>query len=153
MDVKSELNKIYTNRLLQSQEEIDAFEEALGNIIGLEDKSVITELCMGFDDDTEQYEVMFGLVHGIEHLYKENIEDGLYLIAIAVPSVIDRAREWMEVLHYRILNHEQVRRVYGNMLSKLDDNSKEIIINLLRDIKSEDPDMFSNSVDEVLKGI
>ncbi|QCT01636.1 hypothetical protein E6C60_0916 [Paenibacillus algicola] len=46
MDVKSELNKIYTNRLLQSQEEIDAFEEALGNLIGLEDKSVITELCM-----------------------------------------------------------------------------------------------------------
>lgn len=153
MDVKSELNKIYTNRLLQSQEEIDAFEEALGNLIGLEDKSVITELCMGFDDDTEQYEIMFGILHGIEHLYKENIEEGLYLIAIAVPSVIDRAREWMEVLHYRILNHEQVRRIYGSVLSKLDDNSKEIIINLLRDIKSEDPDMFSNSVDEVLKAI
>lgn len=153
MDEKSEINKIYTNRLLQSQEEIDAFEEALGNLIGLEDKSVITELCMGFDDDTEQYEIMFGLVHGIEHLYKENIEEGLYLIAIAVPSVIDRARVWMEVLHYRILNHEQVRRIYGCVLSKLDDNSKGIIINLLREIKSEDPNMFSNSVDEVLKAI
>nr|WP_138224741.1 Imm30 family immunity protein [Paenibacillus algicola] len=96
---------------------------------------------------------MFGLVHGIEYLYKENMEEGLYLIAIAVPSVIDRAREWMEVLHYRILNHEQVRKVYGSVLSKLDDNSKETIINLLWDIKSEDPDMFSNSVDEVLKAI
>ncbi|MCG1023470.1 hypothetical protein EKQ44_17670 [Sutcliffiella horikoshii] len=59
----------------------------------------------------------------------------------------------MEVLHYRILNHEQVRRIYGSVLSKLDDNSKGIIINLLRDIKSEDPDMFSNSADEVLKAI
>lgn len=153
MDVKSELNKIYTNRLLQSQEEIDAFEEALGNLICLEDNSVITELCMGFDDDTEQYEIMFGLVHGIEHLYKENIEEGLYLIALAIPSVIDRAREWMEVLHYRILNHEQVRIIYGSVLSKLDDRTKEIIINLLGDIKSEDPNMFSNSVDEVLKAI
>lgn len=36
---------------------------------------------MGFDDDTEQYEIMLRLVHGIEHLYKENIEEGLYLIA------------------------------------------------------------------------
>ncbi len=151
--MKSELNKIYTNRLLQSKEEIDAFEEALGNLIGLEDQSVITELCMGFDDDTEQYEIMFGLVHSIEHLYKEKIEEGLYLIAIAVPSVIDRAREWMEVLHYRILNHGQVRKIYGSVLSKLEDNSKEIIMNLLRDIKNEDPDMFSNSVDEVLKAI
>ncbi|MUK87443.1 hypothetical protein GMD78_03385 [Ornithinibacillus sp. L9] len=55
--------------------------------MGLGDKSVNTELCMRFDNDTEQYEIMFGLVHGIEHLYKENIEEGLYLIAIAVPSV------------------------------------------------------------------
>lgn len=132
MDVKSELNKIYTNRLLQSQEEIYAFEEALGNLIGLGGKSVITDLCMGFDDDTEQYEIMFGLIHGIEHLYKENIEEGLHLIALAVPCVIDRAREWMEILHYRILNHEQVRRMYGSVLSKLDDKTKGIIINLLR---------------------
>jgi len=153
MDVKSELNKVYTNRHLQSQKEISSFEEALGNLIGLGDISVITELCMGFDDDTEQYAIMFGLVHGIEHLYKENIEEGLYLIALAIPSVIDRAREWMEVLHYRILNHEQVRIIYGSVLSKLDDRTKEIIINLLRDIKSEDPNMFSDSVNEVLKTI
>ncbi|TXL66791.1 hypothetical protein FHP05_05285 [Cerasibacillus terrae] len=153
MNVQLELKKVYINRLLQSQKEISAFEEALGNLIDLGDRSVITELCMGFDDDTEQHEIMFGLVHGIEHLYKENIEEGLYLIALAVPSVIDRAREWMEVLHYRILNHEQVRKIYGSVLSKLDDKTKEIIINLLRDIKSEDPIMFSNSVDEVLKAI
>ena len=101
---------------------------------------------MGFDDDTEQYEIMFGLVHGIEHLYKENIEEGLYLIALAIPSVINRAREWMDVLHYRILNHEHVRKVYGSVLSQLDDKAKEIIINLLSDIKSEDPNMFSTSV-------
>ncbi|NMO94328.1 Imm30 family immunity protein [Paenibacillus lemnae] len=153
MDVESELKKIYTNRLLQSQQEISSFEEALVNLIGLEDKSVITGLCMGFDDDTEQYEIMFGLVHGIEHLYKDNIEEGLHLIALAIPRVIDRAREWIEVLHYRILNHEQVRRIYGSVLSKLDVTTKEIIINSLRDIKSEDPNMFSDSVDEVLKSI
>lgn len=81
------------------------------------------------------------------------MEEGLYLIALAVPSVIDRAKEWMEVLHYRILNHEQVRRVYGNVLPKLDIKTKEIIINLLRDIKDEDPNMFGNSIEEVLKVI
>ncbi|WP_282141066.1 Imm30 family immunity protein [Cytobacillus oceanisediminis] len=69
MDIKSELKKIYTNRFLQSQKEISNFEGALRNLIGLGDTSVITDLCMGFDDDTEQYEIMFGLVHGIEHLY------------------------------------------------------------------------------------
>ncbi len=153
MNVEMELMKVYTNRLLQSHIEISEFEEALSNLIRLEGKSVITGLCMGFDDDTEQYEIMFGLIHGIEHLYRENIEEGLYLIALAIPMVIDRARVWMEVLHYRILNHEQVRRIYGSVISKLDVKEKEIIINLLREIKSEDPNMFRNSVDEVLKAI
>jgi len=153
MDVKLELKRIYTNRLLQSQKEISEFEEALSNLIGLGDQSVITELCMGFDDDTEQYEIMFGLIHGIEHLYKDNIEEGLNSIALAVPSVINRAREWMEILHYRILNHEQVRKIYGNVISKLEIKTKATVINLLRDIKSEDPNMFGNSVDEILKAI
>lgn len=33
MDVRSELKKVYTNRLLQSQKEISSFEEALGTLI------------------------------------------------------------------------------------------------------------------------
>ncbi|MEK5100943.1 Imm30 family immunity protein [Cytobacillus sp. FSL M8-0252] len=153
MDVKSELKKVYTNRLLQSQKEISEFEEALSYLITLGDTSIISELCMVFDDDTEQYEVMFGLVHGIEQLYKENIEEGLYLIAISVPNVIDRAADWMEVLHYRILNHDQVRISYGKVLSKLDEETKRVVINLLNDIKNEDPNLFSSSVDEVIKAI
>lgn len=153
MDVKSEIKRVYNNRLLQNQKEISEFEEALGNLVRLEDTSIIGELCMAFDDDTEQYEIMFGLVHGIEQLYKENIEEGLYLIAVAAPKVIDRGREWMEILHYRILNNEQVRGVYGNILSKLDVNRRDVLIKLLNEIKNEDPDMFSNSVSEVLKKV
>lgn len=153
MGVKTDLNKVYTNRLLQNQEEISEFEQALDNLTSLGDVSIIGDLCMGFDDDTDKYEVMFGLVHGIEHLYKERIEEGLSLIALAVPRVVDNAKEWMEILHYRILNNEQVRLTYGKVLSKLDVKTKEIIVNLLNDIKDEDPDMFGISVDEVIKSI
>ena len=47
---------------------------------------------MGFDDDTEQYEVMFGLIHGIEHLYKENIGAGTTFTSLKLfQIVIDRA--------------------------------------------------------------
>lgn len=153
MDVKSYINKVYSNRLLQNQEEIIEFEQALGKLISSEDVSIIGDLCMGFDDDTEKYEVMFGLVHGIEKLYKERIEEGLNLIALAVPRVINRAKEWMEVLHYRILNHEQVRITYGKVLAKIDIKTKEVIINLLNNIKDEAPDMFGKPVDEVLKSL
>lgn len=152
MSVKTELKKVYTNRLMQTGDEIIEFEEALSNLMVVGDTSIVGELCMGFDDDTEHHEVMFGLIHGIEYLYKDNIEDGLFLIAQATPGVIDRAREWVEILHYRILNDEQSRRLYGGVLSKLDSETKEIIINLLKDIRSEDLTRISNSVDEVLRG-
>lgn len=117
----------------------------------LKDTSIIGDLCMGFDDETEQYEVMFGLIHGIEHLYKENMEQGLYSLALAIPIVIDRAEEWMEVLHYRILNHEQVRMTYGKVISTLDVNTKKVIVKLLIEIKNEDPDLFGDFVNEILK--
>ncbi|UTR16768.1 Imm30 family immunity protein [Salipaludibacillus sp. LMS25] len=149
MDDKKELKRLYTSRLLQSQKEISEFEEALSNLIALGNVSIIDELCMAFDDDTEQHEIMFGLIHGIERLYRVDVEEGLYLIASVVPSVIDRAREWMEFMHYRILNHEQVRSVYGRVLSKLDGEKKQVVTNLLEDIKSDDPVMFGGSVDEV----
>ncbi|GGB49979.1 hypothetical protein F3157_11625 [Virgibacillus dakarensis] len=151
MNVKLELNKIYTNRLLQTSDEITEFEQALENVVSLDDVSLISDLCYSLDDDTDNYEVMFGLIHGIEHLYKYRIEEGLNLLALAVPKVIDRAEEWMEVLHYRILNHPKVRVAYGRVLSKLDVQTRKIIIELLNDIKNEDPDMFGGSVDEVFK--
>ncbi len=59
----------------------------------------------------------------------------------------------MEILHYRILNNDHVRSLYGDILSKVDIKTKETIINLLNDIKKEDPNIFGNSVDEVLKEI
>ncbi|MCR6108676.1 hypothetical protein HXA34_20485 [Salipaludibacillus agaradhaerens] len=150
MDVRSELTRIHTNRLMQTEKEISEFKEALSNLIALGDVSIIDELCMAFDDDTEQHEIMFGLIHGIERLYRVDVEEGLYLIALVIPSVIDRAREWMAFLHYRILNHEQVRSVYRSVLSKLDGEKKQVVIDLLKDIKCEDPVMFGGSVDEVL---
>ncbi|GEM_PF-6134503 len=59
MDVKLELERVYTNRFLQSRKEISEFEGSLSDLIGLSNPSIITELCMAFDDDTEQYEEVY----------------------------------------------------------------------------------------------
>ena len=88
-------------------------------VIEYNDVSVITDLCLVLDDETEQFEVMFGLIHGIESLYKNNIEEGLVCIAKAVPKMINSAKEWVEILHYRILNHPQVRLAYGKYFRNL----------------------------------
>ncbi|UDB47219.1 MULTISPECIES: Imm30 family immunity protein [Bacillus] len=153
MNLKQELKSLYDNRLLENENNIKEFEESLAKVLDYGSVSVIPDLCLVFDDDTEQFEVMFGLVHGIERLYKNNTEEGLSYIAKAIPQILNQASEWIEILHYRILNHPEVRLVYRNVLSKQDpfivDNIKELLI----EIKNEDPDMFSKSVDEVINNI
>ncbi|MDA1533798.1 MULTISPECIES: Imm30 family immunity protein [Bacillus cereus group] len=155
MDIKSHLKRLYDNRLLENENEneIRDFNESLMEVIEYNDVSVITDLCLVLDDETEQFEVMFGLIHGIESLYKNNIEEGLVCIAKAVPKMINSAKEWVEILHYRILNHPQVRLAYGKVLSEFDPSITISIKELLIDIKNEDPDMFSESVNEVIKSI
>ena len=150
MDIKKYLKKLYDNRLLESSNQIHEFEDSLTKVLDYGDVSVIPDLCLAFDDDTEQFEVMFGLVHGIESLYKNNIEEGLTFIARSVPIIINQAKEWVEVLHYRILNHPQIRLAYGKVLAQLDPSIINIIKGLLLEIKNEDPEMFSKAVDEVI---
>ncbi|MEB3751159.1 Imm30 family immunity protein [Geobacillus sp. FSL W8-0032] len=153
MDIKSEIKKVYHNRLLETEKQVEEFEQALKNIYEYDEVSIIKDLMLAFDDNTENHEVMFNLVHTIEHLYKNKIEEGLKLIANSVPIIIDCGREWIEILHYRILNHPQVRMIYAKVLRDIDIKARNIIKDLLEDIKREDPELFSDSVDEVLGSI
>ncbi|GGO00232.1 Imm30 family immunity protein [Saccharibacillus kuerlensis] len=150
MDVQIELEKVYDNRLLRTENEIREFEKAIENLISLKDASIIGDLCKGFDDATEHHEVMFGLVHGIEYLYQQNVDEGLYLIAFSVPSMIRHAKDWAEIMHYRILNHPQVRKSYAHVLSIIDEKTRKEIFEFLIEIKEEDPEEFEDSVNEVL---
>jgi hypothetical protein len=153
LDIKSEIKKVYDNRLLKTKKQVEEFEQALKNIYEYGEVSIIKDLILAFDDNTEHHEIMFNLVHTIEHLYKNKIEEGLKLIATSVPTVISYGREWIEILHYRILNHPHVRTIYAKVLGNIDIKTRNIIKGLLRDIKKEDPELFGESVDEVLDNI
>lgn len=67
------MKRLYNHRLLENENEVRDFNESLMEVIAYNDVSVITELCFVLDDETEQFEVMFGLIHGIESLYKKII--------------------------------------------------------------------------------
>ena len=72
-------------------------------------------------------------------------------IATAAPSMMSGAQDWIEIIHYRILNNPQIRTVYGKVLSQFDISITSSIKELLLEIKNEDPDMFSESVNEVIE--
>lgn len=150
MDIKAEVQILQQNRLLRNVNEVQNFEKAIENIMSLKDIKLIQDLCTGFDDQTEQHEVMFGLLHAIEDFEGE---EGLLEIAKAIPIMLPHAKEWAVILHYGILNDGPSRKQYGKILSQVNLLVRNTIIGILKEIKAEDPDRFENSVDEILSSI
>lgn len=72
------------------------------------------------------------------------------MLAISVPQIINQAKEWVEILHYRILNHPPTRLSYGKVLSRLDEETKGEIVKLLNEIKEEGIDKFGKPIDEII---
>ncbi|MBB6624500.1 Imm30 family immunity protein [Clostridium gasigenes] len=145
--VNIELDKLKNNRLLRDRDEFINFEEAVQNLSNVRDPKIIIELCKCLDDNTEDEEVMFGLVHLIEDFDEK---DGLLELAKAVPKMLPQAKKWVKILHYRILNDAPSRRMYKSIFKILDDSNKEIIKSILLEISHEDNAEFSGYINEIL---
>lgn len=151
MDVKDELIKLYNSRLLKTTEEIETFEGAIEKIVNLQDAKLISKLCRCFDDKCENVEVMYGLVHAIETFEGEEYFEQ---VIIATKDMVETAKMWVRTIYYGILNDEQSRKTLSNVLkNKVDNCNKNIVILLLEQIKNEKPEIFTDSVNEVLNSI
>ncbi|MCK4259681.1 MAG: hypothetical protein KAX49_11925 [Halanaerobiales bacterium] len=146
-DIQMEIKRLKQNRLIRNKEEFDNFELGLRNLAEVNDSNVIANLCEVFDDNTEDEEVMFGLVHLIEDF---EMEKGILETVKAVPHMMIKAKRWTKILHYRILNDDDSREIYENILAKVEENTKQIILSLLIEIKKEDSDRFGRYIDKIL---
>ena len=153
MDDTDVIRRLKVNRLMHSEQEIILFEEALEEVGNTNNGYIIGQLMEVLDDETEQEEVMWGLLHTIEYLSAFSPKNGLKQMIAAVPMNIEKSREWIKILHFRILNHNNYRKTFIEALKEADVISKEVVLNLLEDIKDESPNNFKDKVDEVKKGL
>lgn len=147
IDINCEIEKLKNSRFIRNDEEFKNFEQAIINLSSVNDCRVIKKLCEVFEDDTECEDVMFGLVHLIESFRGEN---AIKEFIEAVPSMLSHAKEWVNIIHYRILNNDFSRKEYINALKKVDIQTKQVIIKVLEDISKEDSEKFKTHVDEIL---
>lgn len=56
-------------------------------------------------------------------------------------------------LHYRVLNHEPSRKLYIDVLKKVDVSIKNTILKILKEIKNDNPVRFEMPVNEVLSSL
>lgn len=130
--------------------EYEEFDNILEKLADCTDEKIIKELCMVFDDETEEEEIMFGLVHLIEDF---DMEKYLTEMPRALPKMIENAKEWAMILNRRILNDDLYRAEYAKIITHMNDDKKLTVINLLNEIISDNPKRFENIANEILSQV
>jgi hypothetical protein len=150
LDIETEIQKLRANRLMEEDEQIDLYEEALDNILAARDPAHIPLLCQGFDDHTEHHEVMHRLVHIIDSYdEKGKFEHRLTGFLRGVPTMVPHATDWLEIMLFRILNHDTARSAFGRALAASGPAVQQPVQQALAKIAREDPAAFSAKVQEV----
>jgi hypothetical protein len=152
MKPREQLEKqLINNRLMQSEEETSLFEEAMDELFKEKTLDIIPVFIKAFDDNTEDFEVMFGMIHGIEALDDIfGINNSMNTLLQSVSLFREESEEWAETIFIRILNNEKARIILKNEIDKLNSIDKRIIISIISRIKEQDKDKFGTAVDEVL---
>lgn len=149
MNITKEISQLKNSILLEEEGDLTVFEDTLVKV----EKAGwvnVKELCTVFDDNTVDHGVMFNIVHVIDRMYDENLVGTLRGVAEVTPSIMGKAREWVETLHYRILNTPELRKEYTILFENFDRETKEVIEGVLLDIREEDVENFGHKVNEVL---
>lgn len=151
MNILDEVRILNENKLLRTNEEIEKFECAIEKNLSNEDYKDIKYLCTGFDDNTEDDEVMLGLIHAIES-YNRIVDMKLTLKEFinSIPSVYSYAKEWIKIMNKRILNDENSLNEYIEIVKNCDEELKLILIELINEVKKDNPEIFSQPVNKFL---
>ncbi|MFF2909307.1 Imm30 family immunity protein [Paenibacillus sp. NPDC057934] len=138
---------LYENRLLRTEVDCERFDRALEGLAGDTEDRIIHEIFKVFDDETEQEEVMFSLVHFVESYQTE-----MYLTQLleSLPAMLEPARDWAIVLNKRILKDDFCRNEYADIAVGMSPQVKRVLSFLLEEIKEDHPKLFERHVNEIL---
>lgn len=133
MNIQELVCQMIKNKKLRNNYEIEKYEQAIEQLIN---HNKLEELYFGFDDNTNDDEVMFGLVHVIESFYEEVGEEEYFFIFInQIKMIYIESKEWVKLMTIRILNDIQSRNEFIKVFQKSNQEDKDFIINLMEDIE------------------
>ncbi|AIQ55827.1 Imm30 family immunity protein [Paenibacillus borealis] len=147
MNLYPGIARLYENRLLRTELECEQFDLALEGLAGDTEDAVIHQIFKVFDDDTEQEEIMFSLVHFVESVQME-----MYLTQLleSLPEMLEHARNWAIVLNKRILNDDNFRKDYAEIAALMPPKVKKCLAFLLEEIKEDKPRLFERKANYIL---
>ncbi|MCC5638702.1 immunity 30 family protein [Nostoc sp. CHAB 5844] len=118
------------SRLMQTEEQATKFENALAEVADNPDEQNLSAYHLLLDDQCQQPEVMFGLIHFLESF---DIEKQVGAFVKIVPQLMINAPEWTRVIHNRILNDESACKAYQRLLQLANLNTPHFLYYLLQE--------------------
>lgn len=138
--------ELYENRLLENNVQIAIFEECLNRLADDFKDEDIVELCRVLDDNTMEFEVMFGVIHLLETFSSEEA------FMNTIKGVVELKRHspiWAKTIIYRCLNDEISIKMINIILPTLHKEIKDGFYALLSEIKTEDEQQFGDAIKKI----
>lgn len=131
---------------MHTDEQFEQFEDAITNLSKMATVDDIPILCVGFDDSTEEEEVMFGLLHLIESFQGEQ---AIELTIQGILKMTQYGKRWSKLIIKRILNNDSTKEKYRLVFTELDSSSKNELVGLMNEIKSDYPEIFGQIINAI----
>lgn len=136
--------KLIDNKAMATNIQIELFEDVIEEIIEEKEIDDILILVKGFDNDTEDEEVMFGLVHAIDEY------DGIFGMEKCASYLLNgfkymannNADYWIDIFMIRILNSDEARVAYENVIDSKGVVIKSIVRNSIDRLVEDDKEEF-----------
>lgn len=146
------LHLLYDNRLIRNDEEFEIFDSTLDLLCNetIEANDIIS-LIHVLDDNTEDIEVMYRLIHLIEEYISS--EESYIMLLNGISDIVNNSPEWSRVIMYRLLNDDDSVVKLKKIVKSLDDNVYNNIYKLLINIYNEDTSLFGDKIKEILSSL
>lgn len=142
------IDSLKANRRMRSPNEVAAFENALAELAKHPKNDYLPALHLVLDDECEQQEVMFGLIHVLESF---DVKEQLQAFVAVSPQLIIAAPEWTGILHNRILNDESACRLYQEILHSVNSRNPSFFRQLLEDSATNQLNYFASQSELALR--
>lgn len=122
------IDTLESARRLRNDQEVAQFEQALAEASEHPDPALLPRLLRLFDDATDDYGLFWSLVHVIEDY--ESVTEVEALVRV-LPSTIESAYEWMELLILRVVNDDQSRPILIDVAKSASDQERASLIRVV----------------------
>lgn len=139
------------NKLMNTYEQIGEYEDAVDSLFNKNNPDCIYSLINGFDDNTENHEVMFSNLHGIEYFSKSiGLEKYIDIIIPLLKVLQIDAYDWSKTFYLRLLNSDDAFNLIFDKIEGFEKQERQIIRTLTKELIDEDSTRFGTKGKQIL---